>query len=218
MLLAALLASVVMQGPNPDPDPRVYHGRAGELEVRPPRLAGEVVVDGSLNEPMWAEAALLTGFSQFAPVDGVAAADSTEVLVWYSSTALHIGIKAFSRPDAVRATLAERDRIFGDDNIQFFLSTFNDGRQATFIAVNPFGIQADGAVNESGRGAGCNGFNCATATREGPDLSQDFVWQSKGVMTDSGYQVEILVPLKCIRLQPAPVQRSGITARRVVQQ
>lgn len=218
MLLAAMLASVVMQGPNnPDPEPRVYHGRAGALAVRPPRLSGEVIVDGVLNEPMWSEAALLTGFSQFAPVDGVAATDSTEVLVWYSSTALHVGIKAFSRPDAVRATLAERDRIFGDDNIQFFLSTFNDGRQATFIAVNPFGIQADGAVNESGRGAGCNGFNCATATREGPDLSQDFVWQSKGILTDAGYQVEIVVPLKSIRFQSAAVQNWGINVLRVVQ-
>src|SRR5690606_34216756 len=64
----------------------------------------------------------------------------------------------------------------------------------------------------------CNGFNCATATREGPDLSQDFVWQSKGVMTDSGYQVEILVPLKSIRFQSAPVQSWGINVLRVVQQ
>ncbi|HEX9834081.1 MAG TPA: DUF5916 domain-containing protein, partial [Mycobacterium sp.] len=216
MLLPMLLASVVMQGPAQAPDPRVHHGRAGQVEVRPPKLDGVVTVDGVLDEPMWDEAALLTGFSQFTPVDGVAASDSTEVLVWYSATALHIGIRAHDRPGTVRATLAQRDRIFGDDNVQLFLSTFNDGRQATFLAVNPHGVQADGAINESGRGTSCSGFNCAVSNREGPDLSQDFVWQSTGRLTDWGYEVELVVPLKSIRFQSAATQTWGINVLRVV--
>lgn len=217
MLLPMLLASVVMQGPSTSsPDPRIHHGREGRLEVRPPKLTGDVTVDGQLNEPMWSQAAVLTGFSQFTPVDGVAAADSTEVLVWYSATALHVGIRAHDRTGTVRATLPQRDRIFGDDNVQLFLSTFNDGRQATFLAVNPLGVQADGAVNESGRGSGCNGFNCSVNTREGADLSQDFVWQSAGQMTEWGYQVEITVPLKSIRFQSSPTQTWGINVLRVV--
>src|SRR5690349_9252439 len=106
MLLPMLLASMTLQGPStPSPDPRVHHGREGRVEVRAPKLAGDVVVDGQLNEPMWSQAAILTGFSQFTPVDGVAAADSTEVLVWYSPTALHVGIRAFDRTGTVRATL-----------------------------------------------------------------------------------------------------------------
>ncbi|MCA9721065.1 MAG: hypothetical protein KC489_01430, partial [Gemmatimonadetes bacterium] len=123
---------------------------------------------------------------------------------------------AFDAGGGVRATLAQRDRIFGDDNIQFFLSTFNDGRQATFLAVNPLGVQADGAVNESGR-VSCSGFNCSVGTREGPDLSQDFVWQSAGRLTDTGYEVEIVLPLKSIRFQSAAVQTWGINVLRVVQ-
>jgi hypothetical protein len=216
MLLPMLLASMTLQGPSQAPDPRIHHGREGRVEVRPPKLAGDVTVDGQLDEPMWGQAAILTGFSQFTPVDGVAAADSTEVLVWYSATALHVGIRAYDRRETVRATLAQRDRIFGDDNVQLFLSTFNDGRQATFLAVNPLGVQADGAVNESGRGSGCNGFNCSVQTREGADLSQDFVWQSSGQLTDWGYQVEIVVPLKSIRFQSATTQTWGINVLRVV--
>ena len=132
------------------------------------------MVDGVLDEPEWQRAALLTGFSQYLPVDGLPAADSTEILLWYSSVALHIGVRAFDSSGAVHATLANRDQIFSDDNVQMFLSTFNDGRQATFFAVNPLGVQADGALNERG-GVSCNGFNCATVTRQPPDLSPDFV-------------------------------------------
>ncbi|MEP6589972.1 MAG: DUF5916 domain-containing protein [Gemmatimonadota bacterium] len=209
---ALLLATVLVQT-----DPMVYSGRAGQTQVRPPRLSGEIVVDGTLNEPQWREAAVLTGFSQFTPVDGVAASDSTEVLIWYSATHLHIGIRAFDRSGAVRATLAQRDQIFSDDNVQLLLSTFNDGRQATVFAVNPLGVQADGAINESGRSSGCGGFSCALQTREGTDLSQDFVWDSKGRLTPDGYEVEIRIPFKSIRFQQAKSQSWGINIIRVVQ-
>lgn len=211
--MSVLLASLLLAG---GPDPRVHHGREGELQVRVPRLEARVAVDGILSESAWGEAAVLTGFSQFAPVDGVAATDSTEVYVWYASDALHVGIRAWDA-GAVRTTLAERDRIGNDDHVQLFLSTFNDGRQATWLAVNPLGVQADGALNESGRGGGCNGFNCAVAIREAPDLSQDFVWESKGRLVDGGYEVEIRIPFKSIRFQAGEEQSWGINVLRVVQ-
>ncbi len=213
MSLAPLLLLASLQGPQ---GPAVYNGRQGELQVSPPKIEASATIDGVLDEPAWQAAALLTGFSQFTPVDGVAASDSTEVLIWYSSTALHVGIRAYDQSGDVRSTLGQRDRIFSDDNVQLFLSTFNDGRQATFLAVNPLGIQADGAVSERGGGGSCNGFNCAVSTREGPDLSQDFVWQSKGRLTEWGYEVELQVPLKSIRFQSRDPQSWGINVLRVV--
>ncbi len=198
------------------PDSTVYHGRFGDLSVRPPRIEATVAVDGVLDEAVWRRAAILTGFSQYSPVDRVAATDSTEVLIWYSPTALHLGVRAWDSAGAVRATLAERDRIGNDDQVQFFLSTFNDGRQATFLAVNPLGVQSDGALNESGR-TSCGGFSCAIATRETPDLSQDFVWESKGRLVPGGYEVEIRIPFKSIRFQTGDSQAWGINILRVVQ-
>src|SRR5690348_333871 len=87
----------------------VYVGTAHQLHVRIPRLDADARIDGLLNEPVWRQAALLTGFSQFSPQDGVAADDSTHVLVWYSATAIHFGIRAFERHGAPVATLADRD-------------------------------------------------------------------------------------------------------------
>src|SRR5688500_2650437 len=106
--------------------PTTYNGRAGKLDVRVPRVEVGVTVDGKLDEAVWSEAALLTGFSQFSPTDGVPAADSTHVLVWYSPTAIHFGVRAYEVHGAVHATLADRDRISSDDHIQILLSTFND--------------------------------------------------------------------------------------------
>ena len=165
-LSAALLALAADPG-------ATYDGRQTELDVAPPRIETSIEVDGRLDEPVWGKAARLTGFSQFAPADGRPAEDSTVVLVWYSPTAIHFGIRAFERhgdpATTVRATLADRDRIFGDDNIQLLLGTFDDGRQATVFAVNPFGVQGDGTLVETGRVGG--GFRAARSRRASPPTS-----------------------------------------------
>jgi hypothetical protein len=200
-----------------DTDPAsVYNGRAGRLDVRVPQRVVDVTVDGELSEAVWGEAALLTGFSQFSPVDGVAATDSTEVLVWYSPNAIYFGVRAYEAHGGVHATLADRDKIGADDQVQILLGTFNDARQATVFAVNPFGVQSDGALVETGSTSG-NGFNSAVVRRESADLSPDFVFQSKGRLTDFGYQVEIRIPFKSLRFQPAREQSWGINITRLVQ-
>ena len=76
-----------------------------------------------------------------------------EVLVWYSPTAIHFGIRAAARRPS-RARDARRSRSHpSDDHILIFLSTFNDGRQALVFGVNPLGVQMDGALVEGSRAA-----------------------------------------------------------------
>ncbi|PYO07141.1 MAG: hypothetical protein DMD30_11670, partial [Gemmatimonadetes bacterium] len=119
----------------------VYIGRENQVNVRIPRIETDVTVDGNLNEPVWQQAAVLTGFSEFSPHDGIPAADSTQVLVWYSPNAVYFGIRAFELHGAPHATLADRDKISADDNVQILLGTFHDHRQAYVFAVNPLGVQ-----------------------------------------------------------------------------
>jgi len=196
MLTFSLLALLTI----PTDPSTVYHGRKGQTAVQPPRIEASITVDGALDEPAWRSAAVMTGFSQFSPQDGVAAVDSTEVLVWYSPTAIHFGIRAFEPHGAVRATLAERDKIQNDDYVQLLLGTFNDGRQATVFMLNPLGVQADGVLNETGQSGGA-GFMAAMQSRESADLSPDFVFQSKGRVTPWGYEVEVRIPFKSLKYQ-----------------
>src|SRR5207247_10182729 len=111
--------------------PQVYNGRILQLIVRPPRIDQTITVDGRLDEPAWRDAVVLTGFSQFSPQDGIPADDSTQILVWYSPTAIHFGVRAFEAHGAPHATLGQRDHVLDvDDNVQFYIGTFNDARQA----------------------------------------------------------------------------------------
>jgi hypothetical protein len=195
-----LILSLLLQFALPD-SAAVYSGRDGRLDVRIPRLEADVVIDGQLGDPPWSQAALLTGFSQYAPNDGVPAVDSTQVFVWYSPTAIYFGIRAFELHGRPTATLADRDQIFGDDNVQILLGTFHDGKQALMFAVNPLGVQGDGSLIEGAGLAASGVFGGAVVGREQPDLSPDFVYQSRGRVTEWGYEVEVRIPFKSIRFQ-----------------
>jgi len=208
-LLATLPLALVAPAslpPVPADTPAVYRGRAGELAVRIPRLEADVAIDGRLDEPVWGRAAVLADFSQYQPVDGLPAEDSAEVLVWYSPHAIYFGIRARERHGAVHATLADRDRIDGDDSVQLLLDTFHDGRRALVFGVNPLGVQADGTRSEA---AGDGGD-------EDVDLSPDFVWQSRGRLTADGYEVELRIPFESIRYQATARQTWGINVVREV--
>jgi len=205
MLAALLTAFQAVAVPQTLPPVTVYNGRAMESTVRIPRRAeANVLVDGALNEAEWQQAPLLTGFTQYQPVDGLPAADSTEILVWYTDHDLYLGVRAFEPHGQVSATLADRDRIFSDDYVLFMIDTFNDRRSALAFGVNPLGVQADGVMNESQRGSS-------------EDYSPDYLFESKGRVTDYGFEVEIRIPFKSLRYPSARVQDWGLSVFRRVQ-
>jgi hypothetical protein len=212
MILALLLSLVAPVAEAPP----AYSGRDSQVRVTVPRLEDQVKVDGVLDEPAWERAVRLVGFSQYAPVDGRPAENATEVLVWYSPSAIHVGIKAQAAAGTVRASLANRDRLDAEDTVEIFLDTFHDGRQATVFIVNPLGVQADGALVEGTR-TQSGGFAGLSTGREVPDLSPDFVFDSKGRLTPEGYEVEVRIPFKSLRYQSARQQDWGLNVIRRVQ-
>src|SRR6266480_1699287 len=152
-------------------------------------------IDGVLDEPAWSRAALLTGFSQYRPVDGRPAEDSTDVLAWYAPDAIYFGIRAFEpHGHVVRATLADRDNIDADDHVAILLDTYLDHRRATMFAVNPLGVQEDGVWSD-GVAAGAAGGPSAGGRFDATiDLNPDYVYQSRGRVTERGYEVEAPIP------------------------
>ncbi len=191
----------------------VYSGRLGQLDVRATRLErAEVIIDGNLDDASWAKAALLTGFSTYSPVDGRPAQDSTDVRLFYTSDAMYIAIRAWAPQGTVRATLAERDRIANDDWVAVHFDTFNDRRRSFVFAVNPLGVQADGMRSEQSAGPGVSRASLAAA-----DLTQDYVWQSKGRVLDDGFAIEIRIPFKSVRFQLGAPQDWGLQIVRQTQ-
>ncbi len=221
-MFAALLLLGALQAPA-DSGP-AYDGRTNQLHVQIPRVDTTITVDGVLDEPVWNRAARLVGFSQYQPVDQVPAVEPTEVLVWYSPTAIYFGIRAREvHGDLVHATHADRDNIDADDYVQILLDTYNDRRRAFLFGVNPFGVQQDGvridayAGGAGGTYGGGGGFAAMNILNGNVDLNPDFIWQSRGRLVPGGYDVEIRIPFKSLRFAGGKAQTWGINVLRRVQ-
>src|SRR5437867_9946152 len=213
-MVAVLLLFLQSAG---DPTP-VYDGRLHRLEVRVPRIdAPSVYIDGVLDEAAWQQAALLTGFTQYRPVDSRPAEDSTEVLAFYGPDAVYFGIRAYeAHGNVVRATLADRDKIDADDRIQILLDTYDDHRRALLFAVNPLGVQEDGVWSD-GFEASAGGPQAGGRFDAIIDLNPDYVYESRGRLTDFGYQVEVRIPFKTLRYQSSDPQNWGVQIVRETQ-
>jgi uncharacterized protein DUF5916 len=153
--------------------------------VKIPRFDKPPVIDGKLDDQVWENAAVLKDFYQIQPGDNLAPSKPTEVLIGYDPKFLYIAFRAYDEPDKIRSTVAKRDSIFQDDYVGFMLDTFNDQRKAFEVFFNPLGIQGDGVLTEG----------------RGEDFSVDLLMDSKGIITDKGYFVEIAIPFKSLRFE-----------------
>ena len=196
-----------------EPGPTVveYHGSDGQLDVPSPKLSGaEISIDGVVDEEAWVDAPVLTGFTQFDPVEGVPATQRTEARVLLTDDAIYFSVKAYDDVEGgVRATLGDRDSFgYSDDYVRFIVDTFNDRRRGYVIMVNPLGVQQDGLWVVGGGGR--------RERRMGPpiDWNPDFVWDSDGQVHDWGYSVEVKLPLKSIKFKEAEVQDWGLQIER----
>ncbi len=153
--------------------------------VRLPRLEKPPVIDGKLDDDVWKQAAVFRDFYQVRPGDNLPPSQPSEAYIAYDSKYLYLAFRAYDEPGKVRATISKRDEIFEDDFIGVYLDTFNDKRKATELFFNPFGVQAD-AIRTEG---------------SGEDFSIDFVHESKGVVDEKGYTVEVAVPFKSLRYE-----------------
>jgi hypothetical protein len=163
-----------------------------------PKMALAITVDGKLDEEAWRNAAVFKDFYQTSPGDNIAPSKPTEVLMMYDEKHLYVAFKCWDEKDKIRASVARRDNVFGEDNVRMWLDTYNDQRRAYVFGFNPFGVQQDGIYTE-GRGA---------------DFSVDIVMESKGVIEDWGWVVEVKIPFKSLRYSAGKGKMWGFNAAR----
>lgn len=163
-----------------------------------PKFTASPVIDGKVDDEMWKQAAVLRDLIQTSPADNVTASKPTEVYLGYDEKNLYVAFKCWDEKDKIRASVVQRDRVFGEDYVQFWLDTYNDTRRAYTFAFNPHGIQQDGIQNES----------------QGTDFNVDVLFESKGVIEDWGWSVEVKIPFKSIHYVAGKGKFWGFNAAR----
>ena len=150
-----------------------------------PRFDVAPVIDGKLDDEVWKRAVVLKDFLQVGPGDNIAPSKPTEMMMGYDARTFYVAFHCYDEPEKVRASVAKRDNVFGEDNVRVFLDTFNDQRRAYVLGFNPLGVQQDGIQTEG----------------SGTDFSVDIVMESKGMITTDGWTLEVAIPFKSLRYE-----------------
>jgi len=150
------------------------------------RIDGEIVVDGSLDEAVWALSDSITGFTQFEPVYNAPSAYGTTVRVLYNDRMLFFAFTCMDpEPDKITAKITRRDDdLPKDDGVVVFLDTFHDRSNCYFFAVNPLGTQSDGRFSDNGRTS---------------DVNWDTRWESAARITPFGWTAEFGIPFDVLK-------------------
>ena len=154
------------------------------------RIQNEIIIDGALTESEWGQASGTDYFVEIEPGDNIAPPEKTEVKVAYDDQNLYVAFWAYSDPKEIRASYLNRDQAWMDDFVAIFLDTFGDANTGTLIGSNPYGVQLDSKNNGGGK----------------EDPTFDLVYESKGRITDEGYEVEMAIPFSSLSFPDKEIQ------------
>ncbi len=150
-----------------------------------PRVTNSPRIDGDVQRSEWATATKVMLDTQFNPEEGVPAPVQTEAFIMEDGEHLYISFIAEDPdPSRIRAFYRDRDQIGGTDFVGVALDTFNDGVRSFNFLVSPLGVQYDAIADD---------------LNDSEDDSWNALWESEGQITETGYMVEMAIPLKQLR-------------------
>jgi hypothetical protein len=172
------------------------------------------VLDGRLDDPVWARATPVTEFTQLDPEEGRPASARTEVRIVYDAEALYIGAMLHdSLPPSGR--LVRRDAyVLDSDWFSVALDSYHDHLSSFRFSVNPAGVRRDEIFASSGRTVSTSGQVVVTDRGGLADQSWDPVWDAATAVSDSGWIAEIRIPFSQLRFSPADRQTWGLQMER----
>jgi len=155
------------------------------INVEIPRISERPTIDGIVETSEWESAVRIPVNIEVEPRDNVAADVSADALIMEDGEIIYVAFIAKDPdPEQIRGFYQDRDNGWDGDFMGIILDTFNDERRAFGFYVNPLGVQMDSVYDDINQ-------------RE--DESWNAIWDSVGQITETGYTVELAIPLKQLR-------------------
>jgi hypothetical protein len=185
------------------------------VKERPARTTAEAIyidhaprLDGTLGDPLWQSARVITDFHQREPDEGERSTERTEVRILYTRHAVYFGVYCYdSAPSRIIATELRRDVSQGlDDYFEILLDSTHDHRSAYVFQVNPLGTQNDGLIIE-GQGDPEKGDF---------DRGWDGVWTSEARITSAGWSATIEIPFTTLNFSKSSDVTWGLNFKRFI--
>ena len=171
--------------------------KAVRVYPKPPKI------DGVLDDEMWKQAPIASGFYQRDPEEGIPASEETAFQVAYDDEALYIAIMCYdSEPDKIVRRLYRRDQIsYGEtDWVGIRLDPHHDHQTGFGFAITPSGSFCDNIILDDSKFDG----------------TWDSVWEVRTAINDLGWSVELKIPYHALRFSPKEEYTWGINLDRSI--
>ncbi|HWZ27216.1 MAG TPA: DUF5916 domain-containing protein [Gemmatimonadales bacterium] len=166
------------------------------------RVSTAPVMDGTVDDPIWATATPITDFRQVDPHEGQPASERTEVRVLYDDQAVYIGVRLWDdSASRIAHHLGRRDTFTQSDDFRVLIDSYHDHRTAFRFDITPTGVKGDIQFGDDGN------FS---------DQSWDPVWEAKTSIDSLGWSAEERIPFSQLRFSRAPDQIWGIRFVRTI--
>ena len=178
------------------------------------------VIDGRVDEAVWATVEPYASFTQQDPVEGAPATERTEVRLLMGRGHLYIAIVCYdSEPSRIIVAQARRDAPLNDvDSVIIVLDTFNDSQNAFVFGTTPTGIEYDGQVAGEGQTSGLQARQGGAGSQRGGisafNANWDGDWTVQSRMTERGWEAEMAIPLRTLRYRTGSDQTWGFNVMR----
>ncbi|ACY18627.1 carbohydrate binding family 9 domain-containing protein [Haliangium ochraceum] len=161
------------------------HDEEGRSIVARRVAPGAVELDGVMNETDWQQAAPVRELRRARPVeDGRPGLGDAEFRLLYDRNALYIGVRVQQPPGVARAQIRPRDDLGNDDSINIYLKSRSAGGDGYVFRINPLGIKKDILIIGYDQTFG----------------SWDAVWDAATSPLPAGYQMEVRIPFRILRI------------------
>lgn len=172
--------------------------------VRATRVPQAPVIDGTVSDSMWKNAAPVLDFTQFDPDEGALPTEVTSVRVLYDDHALYVGVICYdSHPAQIVQQLTRRDRASEADRISVIIDSYYDRKTAFVFSTNVSGVQTDGILSQDGMVY---------------DITWDAVWTVRTKIFLDGWSAEFEIPFSALRFSRVDSEANvwGINFRRYI--
>src|SRR5437870_3599667 len=165
-------------------------------------------LDGSLDDPLWQSAKVITDFRQREPNEGEPGTEKTDVRILYTRHAVYFGINCYdSEPSRIVETELRRDVTQDlDDHFEILIDSTFDRRDAYVFQINPLGTQIDGLIVEE-RGNNSSGDF---------DSGWDGVWISDARITSDGWTATVEIPFTTLTFTKSQDVIWGLNFKRFI--
>jgi len=173
------------------------------------RIDAAPLVDGRLDDAVWADAPAMSDFVQREPLDGRPATERTEVRVVFDDDAIYVGVWAFDKyAEGIVSGEAIRDyQVSESDHVLLVVDTYSDEQNGFVFGTTPAGIEYDGQVANEGSGGGFflgggggnNRQRFQAGAGGGFNKNWDGSWTVATTIDGAGWYAEFRIPFNTLR-------------------